>query len=227
MNRQEENADVNPLKQILEEYRSMGVHFLKVTTWKKEYLLILNDSYYLTYWDDFEDIVYSIVIRPKEGTKKEPIEYCDMKHRNLNEWYKDVRTAFEARDDKDSYEQPHRRDIRIGYLNEDERVPLKDFVSIIPRTEYRIFGDYVLFLEIGTGLRKVEKSYHPAEKGPQFISLWMHSHEMRRFRYELDHMIRMVTIHTSDIREIVPAVCDARFAFDDGDVKVLKSILVE
>ncbi len=227
MERKEETADTNPLKQIINEYRSMGVHFLKVTTRKREYLLILNDSYYLTYWDDFEDIVYSIVIRPKEGTGKTPIEYCDMKHRSLNEWYKDVCSAFEVREDKDSYVRPHRRDIQIGYMNEDERVPLKDFLSIIPRTEYRIFGDYIMFLEIGTGLRKVEKSYHPAEKNHSFINLWMHQHEMRRFQYELEHMIRMVTIHASNIMEIVPAVCDARFAFDDGDVKVLKSILIE
>ncbi len=227
MNQKSENAMPNSFQQLLEEYRSMGIHFLKLVTKKKEYLLILNDSYYLTYWDDSEDVVYSIVIHPKQGVDKAPIEHCDMNHRNLDEWYKEVRQSFEAREDKDSYEPPHRRNIRISYVNEDEKVPLKDFLAVIPRTEYRTFGNFILFLEVGTGLRKTENSYYPDEKSHPFINLWMHRKEMRRLRYELEHPTQMVAIHTDDIREIYPAVYGARFAFDDGDVKVLRDVLIK
>ena len=214
-------------EQLLQEYRTMGIHFLKVVTTKKEFLLILNDSYYMTYWDDSQEVVFSIVISPKEGVAKEPIEHYDMNQRNLDEWYKEVRRDFEARPDKDDYNPPHRKDIRISYMNEMERAPLKDFVAIIPRTEYRVFGDYIMFLEIGTGLKRAEKYYHANEPNVNpVIDLWLNRKALRRFNYELEHVEQALTIHANDIKEIRPAVYGTRFAFDDGDVKILRDIFV-
>ncbi len=214
-------------EKLLQEYRSMGIHFLKIYTTKREFLLILNDSYYMTQWDDSKDLVFSIKLNPKEGINKEPIEHYDMNQRSLDEWYKEIRKAYDARPDKDDFEPPHRRNIRISYQGESEYAPLKDFVSIIPRTEYRIFGDYIMFLEIGTGLHRAEKYYRVNDPNVKpVINLWLNRKELRRFEFELEHAEQAITIHASDIKGIRPAMYGTRFAFDDGDVKILKDIYV-
>ena len=210
---------------VLAEYRSLGVHFLKLLTDKQEYLFIMDDSYYMTYWEDTEDIVYSLTLQPKAGSGAEPLEFYEMNHRNLQEWYQEAKKNFAARADKELYEEPHRRNIRISYLNEENKVPLRDFLDIIPRTEYRSCGDYILFLEIGASLKKIEKVYHQGEeKLPSFLNLCMHRKEIRRFTYERVHTEHMLTLHKSAIKSILPAEYGSRFVFDDGDIRVFRHI---
>ena len=212
-------------ERVLAEYRSLGVHFLKLVTDKQEYLFIMDDSYYMTYWEDNEDIVYSLTLQPREGSGAEPLEFYEMNHRNLQEWYQEAKKSFAARKDKELYEAPHRRNIRISYLNDDTKVPLKDFLDIIPRTEYRACGSFLLFLEMGTSLRKMEKIYRQGEdKLPSFLNLCMHHKEIRRFTYELVHKEHMLSLHESAIKAILPADYGSRFVFDDGDIRVFRHI---
>ncbi len=211
--------------QLLAEYRSLGVHFLKLVTDKQEYLFIMDDSYYMTYWEDTEDIVYSLTLQPKTGSGAAPLEFYEMNHRNLQEWYQDAKKSFAARADKDLYEEPHRSNIRISYLNDETKVPLKDFLDIIPRTEYRVCGSYILFLEMGTSLKKIEKVYHEGEeKWPAFLNLCMHRKEIRRFTYEQVHTEHMLSLHESAIKSVLPADYGSRFVFDDGDIRVFRHI---
>jgi len=217
--------DKSDFSRLLAEYRSLGVHFLKIATDKQEYLFIMDDSYYMTHWDDAEDIVYSLTLQPKDGSNVEPLAFYEMNHRNLQAWYQEAKASFAQRDDKDLYEEPHRNNIRISYLNEDKKVPLRDFLDIMPRTEYRVCGDYVLFLEIGTDLKKVEKSYHDSGIAePAFLNNWMHRREFRRFHYQLIGKEHMVTLPKFVIRSIMPVDYGTRFVFDDGDVRVFRHV---
>ena len=145
---------------------------------------------------------------------------------------KDYASDFEDMPEKEFYHVPHYKDIHISYMNEDEKVPLKNFLSVIPRTTYKILNNYIIFDEIGTGLDKVEKRYQAAQEdsmGAQ-TKYWLHfnDEEIRAFNYVIAEPLKKFSaINLDAVTEIIPAHTSVRFVFDTGSVDVLKKILAE
>ena len=121
---------------------------------------------------------------------------------------------------------PYYEDLYFNYMNEDEKVPLKDFLAVIPRTNYKIFGNYLLCDEIGSGFDKVEKAYKSdtSSIGAQ-IRFWLNTEEIKPFNYVLRDPVKNPAINLAQVEEIIPAHTNVRFVFDDGGVRMLKSIL--
>ena len=143
---------------LLDEYRAKDIHFLHLKTNTRDWFFVIDDSYYLTYRDDKKEIVVSWLVKPKDNSHEE-FYFYNTNGRSFNLWYGEVIAEFEAMDDRKFYNEPYYEDLYFNYLNEDEKVPLKDFLAVIPRTNYKIFGNYLLCDEIGSGFDKVEKSY--------------------------------------------------------------------
>ena len=217
--------------ELLNEYRENGIHFLHLNTATRSLFFILDDSYYLTYRDDKKEIALSIMIKPRDD-KHKPIYLYRTNDRNFDDWYADACRDFAEMPDKEFYHAPHYRDIHINYLNEDEKVPLRDFLGFIPKTKYKIINNYIIFDEIGTGFNKVEKNYKTAQDdtmGSQ-IKYWLHfnDEEIKAFNYVIaEPMKKFSAINFDAIDEIIPAHTNVRFVFDNGSVEVLKKILNE
>lgn len=210
---------------LLQEYRRLGVHFVNVKTGNRELFLILDDSYYLTYRDSSKEIAVSIPIKPKDSDREE-ISHYNTNNRSFDEWYNDVCDAYEEMSDKDKYHAPNYMDIRINYMNEDEKVPLKDFLAVLPKTSYKFFGDYVMFDKIGAALTKVERRYHVDEDSINpLIRYWRHFDEIKPMVFEYVDPIENLAINLHDIEEVSPRHSSARFVFDNGSVQILKEIL--
>ena len=113
-------------------------------------------------------------------------------------------------------------------MNENEKVPLKDFLAVVPRTNYKLFGDFLLCDKIGNGLKKVERSYKSDDStiAAQF-RFWLNLDEIKPFNYVLDEPIKFPAINLAQVEEIIPAHTNVRFVFDDGSVRVLKQILAD
>ena len=111
-------------------------------------------------------------------------------------------------------------------MNEDEKVPLKDFLAVVPRTGYKLFSDYLLCDEIGSGLRKEERAYKSDDSTivAQF-RFWLRLEEIKPFNYVLEDPVKSPAINLAEIEEIIPAHTNVRFVFDDGSVRVLKELL--
>ena len=130
-------------------------------------------------------------------------------------------------DDKEFYNEPFYQDIYFNYMNEEEKVPLKDFLAVIPRTDYMIFGDYLLCDEIGSGLDKKELSYKSNDStiANQF-KFWLRLEDITPFNYVLRDPVNSPAINLNQIEEIIPAHTNIRFVFDDGSVRLLRELLV-
>ena len=210
---------------LLKEYRSRGIHFIHLKTDKRDLFFIIDDSYYLTYRDDKKEIALSIPLLPKDN-KHEKIYHYNTNNRSIDEWYDNVNALYNMMSDKDFYNAPNFYDIQMNYLNEEEKVPLKDFLAVIPKTTYKLIGNYIIFDQIGCGLDKTKKKYHVEESGiTPLIRYWLNEEEMSSFNYELREPINSLAINFDDIEEIVPAHTNVRFVFDNGSVKVFKKIL--
>ena len=111
-------------------------------------------------------------------------------------------------------------------MNEEEKVPLKDFLSVIPKTNYKIFGTFLLCDEIGSGLDKKELPYKSDNStiANQF-KFWLRMEDITPFNYILRDPVKFPAINLAEIEEIIPAHTNVRFVFDDGSVRVLKQIL--
>lgn len=212
---------------LLEEYRARDIHFLHLKTNLREWFFVIDDSYYLTYRDDKKEIVVSWLIKPKDDAH-EPIYFYNTNKRGFNQWYGDVVDQYDKMEDKEFYHEPFYQDIFISYMNEDEKVPLKDFLAVIPRTEYKIFGNFLLCDEIGSGLDKKELPYRSEDStiGNQ-IRFWLNMEEIKPFNYVLSEPVKSPAINLAEIEEIIPAHTDIRFVFDDGSVRVLKQLLAD
>lgn len=212
---------------LLEEYREQDIHFLHLKTNTRDWFFVIDDSYYLTYRDDKKEIVVSWLVKPKDD-KHEEFYFYNTNNRGFNQWYGDVIHGFEAMDNKNFYHEPHYQDLYISYMNEDEKVPLKDFLAVIPRTSYKLFGDFLLCNEIGNGLKKEERSYKSDDStiAAQF-RFWLNLDEIKPFNYVLDDPIKFPAINLAQVEEIIPAHTNVRFVFDDGSVRVLKQILAD
>lgn len=217
----------NLFAELLDEYRAQGFHFLNIKTRHRDLFFVLDDSYYLTYRDTEKEIVFSLPLKPKDGVKAETLYYYNTNNRSLDEWYNDViRADYENMDDKEKYRPPHHNDIEISYLNEDQKVPLKKFLAMLPRTNYKVLGNMIFFDRIGSDVKKVERSYRVEERSINpLIRYWLNSEELKPSVYELINPVNALTINVDDIEEITGRPTSARFVFDDGSVKVLKDIL--
>ena len=113
-------------------------------------------------------------------------------------------------------------------MNEDEKVPLKDFLAVIPRTNYKIFGSFLLCDEIGSGLDKKELPYKTDNStiANQF-KFWLRMEDIAPFNYVLREPVKSSAINLAEIEEIIPAHTNVRFVFDDGSVRALKQILAD
>lgn len=210
---------------LLDEYRARDVHFLHMKTNTRDWFFIIDDSYYLTYRDDKKEIVVSWLIKPRDN-KHEKFYFYNTNNRGFDEWYGDVVAEFDKMEDKQFYHEPYYEDIFISYMNEDEKVPLKDFMAVVPRTEYKLFGDYLLCGEIGGGLKKEERSYKSNDSTlmNQF-RFWLNMEEIKPFNYVLDAPIKHPAINLAQVEEIIPAHTNVRFVFDNGAVHLLRTLL--
>ena len=191
---------------LLHEYRRQGVHFLKLKTSYRDLFLILDDAYYLTYRDASKEIAVSIPIKPKSSDRA-VIDHYNTNNRSFDEWFQHVCEL-------------------INYMNEDEKVPLKDFLALLPKTDYRFFSDYIFFEQIGEGFEKVEKNYRVEESSINpLIRYWRHFDEIKPFVYEPFNPVEKLAVNLYDILEIVPEPQSARFVFDTGSVQILKKLL--
>lgn len=218
-------------EKILQFYRENGVHFLHLNTSQRSLFLILDDSYYLTYRDDKKEIVLSIMLNPRDNNHK-PIYLYRTNDRSFDDWYSDVCKDFEIMPEKEFYHAPHYRDIYINYMNENDKVPLKNFLAVIPQTKYQILNNYIIFEEIGTGLDKVEKKYQAAQEDSMAsqIKYWLHfnDEDIKAFNYVIAEPLKKFSaINLDAVTEIIPAHTNVRFVFDTGSVNVLKKILSE
>lgn len=214
---------------LLNEYRGRGVHFIHLKTPEQNLFFVLDDSYYLTYRDDKKEISLSLKLRPRDENHKE-IYFYNTNNRSFDEWFRDVSDEYENMDENSFYHHPHCRDIFINYVNEEEKVPLKDFLAVVPKTNYKIIGNYIIFDEIAGGLRKEKKSYKvgQADTMSSQIKYWLHfdEEEIQGFNYLPDNPCKSGTaINLDFLQEIIPAHTNVRFIFDDGSVKILKKIL--
>ena len=165
-------------EKILQEYRSNGVHFIHLNTATRSLFFILDDSYYLTYRDDKKEIVLSLMVEPRDD-KHKPIYFYRTNERSFDDWFADACKDFDELKDKEFYHTPHYRNIYMNYINENEKVPVRDFLAVIPKTSYRIINNYIIFDEIGTGLDKVAGNYKTAQDdtmGAQ-IKYWLRFNE--------------------------------------------------
>ena len=212
---------------LLEEYRAQNVHFLHLKTNTRDWFFIIDDSYYLTYRDDKKEIVVSWLVKPKDDAHEE-FYFYNTNNRGFNQWYGDVIHEFDNMEDKNFYHEPYYEDLYFSYMNEDEKVPLKDFLAMVPRTNYKIFGDFLLCDEIGEGLDKEEKSSRVDNStiGNQ-IRFWLNREEIKPFNYVLREPVKFPAINLNQIEEIIPAHTNVRFVFDDGSVRALKQILAD
>ena len=212
---------------LLDEYRAQNIHFLHLKTNTRDWFFIIDDSYYLTYRDDKKEIVVSWLVKPKDD-KHEEFYFYNTNNRGFNQWYGDVIHDFEAMDDKEFYHEPYYEDLYINYMNEDEKVPLKDFLAVIPRTNYKIFGSFLLCDEIGSGLDKKELPYKTDNStiANQF-KFWLRMEDIAPFNYILREPVKCPAINLAEIEEIIPAHTNVRFVFDDGSVRALKQILAD
>ena len=212
---------------LLEEYRAQNIHFLHLKTNTRNWFFIMDDSYYLTYRDDKKEIVVSWLVKPKDDAHEE-FYFYNTNNRGFNQWYGDVIHEFDQMEEKNFYHEPYYNDLYINYMNEDEKVPLKDFLAMVPRTNYKIFGDFLLCDEIGEGLDKKEKSYRSEDStiANQF-KFWLRMEDIAPFNYVLRDPIKFPAINFNQIEEIVPAHTNVRFVFDDGSVRALKQILAD
>ena len=213
---------------LLKSYIEIGVHFLNLKTARKEFFMILDDSYYLTYRDSSKEIAMSIPLKPKvKGA--ETIHMFNTNSRPLDDWHKDVCDVYDIMSDRTEYQPPSYNDIHISYMNEDEKVPLKDFLAVLHKTNCKFFGEYVMFDKIGERLEKVEKAYTNKEGVhiPAQIRNWLHfdEEEMKPFNFEIVNPIENFTLNLNYVEEITPSPYSTRFIFDNGSVQVLKKIL--
>lgn len=216
----------NNFENIIDEYRSRGFHFIHLKTHnQRDLFFILDDSYYLTYRDDKKEIALSLPINPKDESH-DKIYHYNTNNRSIDEWYDKVKELYNTMTDKNFYDEPDFYDIQMNYLNEEEKVPLKDFLAVIPKTKYKVIANYIIFDEIGSGFDKVKRKYHIEESGiTPLIRYWLNEEEMASFNYELRDPVKSLAVNFNDIEEIVPAHTNVRFVFDNGSVEVLKSIL--
>ena len=218
MNREEFEA-------LLDEYRARDIHFLHLKTATRDWFFVIDDSYYLTYRDDKKEIVISLLIKPRDD-KHEDYYFYNTNNRSFDEWNADVCERYNKMDGKEFYHAPHYENIFISYMNENEKVPLKDFLAVVPRTDYMLFGNYLLCDEIGSGLDKSERSYRTDDStiGAQ-IRYWLNFEDIKPFNYVLRDPVNSPAINLGEIEEIIPAHTSVRFIFDNGSVKVLKRLL--
>ena len=218
MNREEFEA-------LLDEYRARDIHFLHLKTNTRDWFFVIDDSYYLTYRDDKKEIVVSWLVKPKDD-KHEPFYFYNTNNRGFNLWYGDVIAEFDAMDDKQFYNEPYYEDLYFNYMNENEKVPLKDFLAVVPRTNYKLFDDYLLCDEIGSGLDKVEKSYKVDNSSiANQFRFWVRQEEIKPFNYVLRDPVKSPAINLEQVEEIIPAHTNVRFVFDDGSVRLLKELI--
>jgi len=212
---------------LLEEYRERDIHFLHIKTNTRDWFFVIDDSYYLTYRDDKKEIVVSWLVKPKDN-EHEKFYFYNTNSRGFNQWYGDVIAEYEAMPEKNFYHEPFYQDLYINYMNENEKVPLKDFLAVVPRTNYKLFGDFLLCDEIGGGLKKQERNYKSDNStlATQF-RFWLNLEEIKPFNYVLDEPIKSPAINLAQVEEIIPAHTNVRFVFDDGSVRVLKQILAD
>ncbi len=216
-------------EKLLQEYRNNGIHFLHLNTSMRSLFFILDDSYYLTYRDDKKEIALSIMLEPRDD-KHKPIYLYRTNDRSFDDWFSDVCKDFEELEDKEFYHVPHYRNIYMNYINENEKVPVRDFLALIPKTKYKILNNYIIFDEIGTGLDKVEKKYKTSQDstmGAQ-IKYWLrfNEEEIKAFNYVIAEPLKNFSaINLDAIEEIIPAHTSVRFVFDNGSIEVLKKIL--
>ena len=210
---------------LLDEYRARDIHFLHLKANLHDWFFIIDDSYYLTYRDDKKEIVVSWLVKPKDD-KHEEFYFYNTNGRGFNQWYGDVIYEYDNMDEREFYHEPFYQDLYINYMNEEEKVPLKDFLAVVPRTNYKLFGDFLLCDEIGSGLDKDEKSYKGDNSiiGAQF-RFWTRQEEIKPFNYILREPVKSPAINLAQIEDIIPAPTNVRFVFDDGSVRVLKQIL--
>ena len=210
---------------LLEEYRARDIHFLHLKTNTRDWFFVIDDSYYLTYRDDKKEIVVSWLVKPKDDAHEE-FYFYNTNGRGFNQWYGDVIHDFEEMADKNFYHEPYYEDLYISYMNEEQKVPLKDFLAVVPRTSYKLFGNFLLCDEIGSGLRKEQRAYKSDDStiAAQF-RFWLNREEIKPFNYALEDPVKSPAINLGQVEEIIPAHTDVRFVFDDGSVRVLKQIL--
>ena len=82
--------------------------------------------------------------------------------------------------DRDKYFEPNFKDIEISYINEEQKVPLKKFLALLPRTEYKVLGNMSFFNRSGSDVKKTERAYQTEERSinPQ-IRYWLNSEEIK------------------------------------------------
>ena len=217
----------NLFTELLDEYRATGLHFLNIKTRNRDLFFVLDDSYYLTYRDASKEIVFSLPLNPKPGTGAETVFYYNTNNRPLDNWYDDVVCAeYAIMNDRDKYFEPDFRDIEISYLNEEQKVPLKKFLALLPRTEYKVLGNMIFFNRIGSDVKRVEQAYQAEERSINpIIRYWLKSEEIKPTIYELVNPVEALTINVDDIEEITGRPTNARFVFDDGSIGMLRDIL--
>ena len=188
---------------------------------------IIDDSYYLTYRDDKKEIVVSWLVKPRDD-KHEEFYFYNTNNHGFNQWYGDVIAEYDAMDEREFYHEPFYQDLYISYMNEDEKVPLKDFLAVVPRTNYKLFGNFLLCDEIGSGLKKEQRAYKGDDStiAAQF-RYWLNMEEIKPFNYIVDEPVKSPAINLAQVEEIIPAHTNVRFVFDDGSVRVLKQILAD
>ena len=210
---------------MLDEYRARNIHFLHLKTNNRDWLFIADDSYYLTYRDDKKEIVLSLKIVPCDD-EHEDYYFYNTNNRPFDDWYQDVCEQFNKLDDKEFYHAPHYENIFISYMNEDEKVPLKDFLAVVPRTRYILFGDFLLCDEIGSGLDKNDRAYKSDDSTiANQIKYWLNFEDIKPFNYVLREPVKSPAINLAQVEEITPAHASIRFVFDNGSVDVLKKML--
>lgn len=212
-------------ERLLDEYRARDIHFLHLKTNSREWFFIIDDSYYLTYRDDKKEIAVSWLIKPRDD-KHEEFYFYNTNNRGFDEWYGDVVAQYDAMEDREFYHEPYYEDIYINYMNEEEKVPLKNFMAVVPRTNYKIFGNFLLCDEIGSGLKKEEKAYRSENSTlvNQF-RFWLQLEEIKPFNYVLEDPVKSPAINLSQIEEIIPGHTNVRFVFDNGSVHLLQTLL--
>ena len=210
---------------LLDEYRAQNIHFLHLKTNTRDWFFVIDDSYYLTYRDDKKEIVVSWLVKPKDADHEE-FYFYNTNNRGFNQWYGDVIHDFEEMDDKEFYHEPYYEDLYINYMNEEEKVPLRDFLAVVPRTNYKIFGSFLLCDEIGSGLDKKDLPYKTDNStiANQF-KFWLRMEDIAPFNYVLREPVKFPAINLDEVEEIIPAHTNVRFVFDDGSVRLLKELI--
>ena len=116
-------------------------------------------------------------------------------------------------EDKNFYHEPYYEDIYFSYMNEEEKVPLKDFLAVV---------------QIGSGFNKKDLPYKTDNStiANQF-KFWLRREDITPFNYVLRDPVKSPAINLSEIEEIIPAHTNIRFVFDDGSVRAFKQILAD